>query len=59
MLFAFGQVLLGLRLRRLRGTGRVRLRRYHLAVMAALVAVGAPHAVLNGALVRALAGVPF
>jgi hypothetical protein len=58
MLLAFGQVLFGLRLRELRGTGRLRLRRCHFAIMAALALVGALHVLLNGALVRALTGAP-
>jgi hypothetical protein len=34
LLLAFGQVGLGMRLRELRGTGRLRLRRWHLGMMA-------------------------
>lgn len=59
MLLAFGQVSLGLRLRSLRGTGRLRLRRWHLAAMAGLAVVGALHVWLNGPLVHAAAGLPL
>ncbi len=55
MLLSFGQVSLGLQLRKLRGEKRLQLRRVHFAVMAGLFAVGALHLALNGALVQGLA----
>jgi hypothetical protein len=59
MLLAFGQVSLGIRLRSLRGTGRLRLRRWHFAGMAGLAVVGGLHVWLNGALVHAFSGLPL
>ena len=56
MLLAFGQVSLGVRLRSRRGMGRLRLRRWHFATMAALAVVGALHVWLNGALLHAVSG---
>ncbi len=55
MLLVFGQVTLGLRLRELRGSGRLRLRRWHVAVVIGLAAIGALHLWLNGPLVQAVA----
>ena len=59
MLLGFGQVSLGVRLRSLRGEGRLRLRRWHFAAMAALAIVGGLHVWLNGALVHAVTRLPF
>jgi hypothetical protein len=59
MLLAFGQVGLGLRLRELRGAGRLRLHLWHFGAMAGLVVVGALHLWLNGPLVHAIVGQPI
>ena len=42
-----GQVMVGMRLRTLRGSERLRLRRVHFRIMLGLVAVGIAHIVLN------------
>ena len=42
------QVMVGMRLRTLRGVERLRLRRTHFRIMCGLVALGAVHIVLNG-----------
>jgi hypothetical protein len=54
MLLSFGQVMLGRRLRTLRGRGRLRLRRVHFLVMGGLLTTGALHLWLNGAVVQSL-----
>ncbi len=59
MLLAFGQISLGVRLRSLRGMGRLRLRRWHFGAMGALAVAGALHVWLNGALVHAVSGLAF
>lgn len=59
MLLVFGQVSLGVRLRNLRGQGRLRLRRWHFVGMVAMAATGALHLWLNGPLVHAISGMPF
>ena len=54
MLLVFGQVSLGVGLRRLRGAERRRRRRLHFMTMTLLVAAGLAHVVLNGPLARGL-----
>jgi hypothetical protein len=58
MLLVFGQVSLGLQLRRpIAGPERRRTRRLHLLTMTVLVAAGVAHIVLNGAVARDLLGI--
>ena len=54
MLLIFGQLMLGMRLRELRGTGRLQLRRWHFATVIALALVGALHVGLNGPVVQSI-----
>lgn len=54
MFLAWGQALLGTRLRELRGRLRVTVRRFHLATATLLVGLGVVHIVLNGPALRAL-----
>ncbi|MGI8562476.1 MAG: hypothetical protein ACR2MZ_02785 [Candidatus Dormibacter sp.] len=54
MLVAGGQVMIGMRLRSLRGSERLRLRKTHYRVMAMLVVLGLLHVALNGALPQSI-----
>lgn len=54
MFLAGGQVYIGMKMRSLRGTARIRLRKTHFRVMLALIAAGVLHIAMNGAMLRAI-----
>ncbi len=50
LMLVIGQLMVGMRLRTVRGAERLRLRRTHFRIMVGLVMTGAVHVVLNGLL---------